>query len=120
MANRRHSRVAAQIQSEIANLILRDIADPQVQGISITEVELTGDLQQATVYYHPGLGVQKEIDKGIARALPFFRRNLARNLSMRQVPELRFAVDTHTEKLNHILGLLDDVASGKPNAGEAV
>jgi len=118
MANRRHNRVAAQIQSEIAGLILRDIADPQVQGISITEVELTGDLKNATVYYHPGFGGNlKEIEKGIARALPFFRRSLARALSMRQVPELRFEVDTHTEKLNHILGLLDEVSAGKP-AGE--
>jgi ribosome-binding factor A len=111
MANvRRNNRVASLIQAELARLIVREIADPQVQGISITDVEITADLKLAKIYFHPGFGNEKEIDRGIQRALPFFRRTLARNLNLRQVPELRFERDTHTENLNRILGLLDEVA----------
>ncbi len=116
---RRNNRVASLIQSEIARLLVEDIADPQVRGITITEVELSSDLKHAKVFFHPGFGDIKEIGKGIVRALPFFRRVIGRNLSLRQVPELVFEVDTHTDELNNILGLLERVGSADPSSGAA-
>jgi ribosome-binding factor A len=120
MANiRRNNRVASLIQSEIARLLVREIADPQLQGISITEVTISKDMMSAKVFFHPGMGNLKEIEKGIQRALPFFRRTLARNLNLRQVPELTFEQDTHTDELNRILGLLEKVAGNDPDSGAA-
>ncbi len=116
---RRNNRVASLIQAEIARLIVGEIADPQLQGITITDVVLSSDLKYAKVFFHPGFGDAKEIEKGILRALPFFRRAIGRNLSLRQVPELKFEVDTHTDGLNAILGLLEKVAVD-PATGAAV
>lgn len=47
----RIERVETQIQREIDDIILKDVNDPRVQGVTITGVKLTGDLQQATVYF---------------------------------------------------------------------
>jgi ribosome-binding factor A len=113
---RRNNRVASMIQSEIGRILVREIADPQVQGISVTEVKVAADLSSATIYYHPGFSErpgpehEKQIERGLQRALPFFRRSLGRSLNLRLVPELIFERDTHTENLTRLLGLIADVS----------
>ena len=51
MANFRHGRVKQEILREVNRILMREIKDPRVEGVTITDVELTGDLQQATIYY---------------------------------------------------------------------
>ena len=50
MANYRVGRVAQEILKEVNDIIRNNVRDPRVQGITITDVELTGDLQQAKIY----------------------------------------------------------------------
>ena len=47
----RVDRLAGEIQREVDDILLKRVRDPRVQGITITGVDVTGDLQQATIYY---------------------------------------------------------------------
>ena len=53
MPNRQYrvDRLAQQIQREVDDILLKRVRDPRVQGVTITGVDVTGDLQQATIYY---------------------------------------------------------------------
>ncbi|KFN91774.1 ribosome-binding factor A [Tetragenococcus muriaticus PMC-11-5] len=51
MANYRDRRVAQEILKEVTQVLQKKIRDPRVQGVTITDVDVTGDLQQATIYY---------------------------------------------------------------------
>ena len=52
----RSDRVAVEIQREINDILRNKVRDPRVQDVNITDVQLTGDLSQATVYYSLLLG----------------------------------------------------------------
>ena len=47
----RIGRVETQIQREVDDILLKDVNDPRVKGVTITGVKLTGDLQHATIFY---------------------------------------------------------------------
>ena len=47
----RVDRLAQEIQREVDDILLKRVRDPRVQGVTITGVDVTGDLQQATIYY---------------------------------------------------------------------
>jgi len=53
MANFRVGRVSQEILREVNDILSKKVRDPRVQEITITEVEVTGDLQIATIYYTP-------------------------------------------------------------------
>ena len=53
MPNKRYrpERLAQEIQREVDDILLKRVRDPRVQDITVTGVDVTGDLQQATIYY---------------------------------------------------------------------
>ncbi|MDN6543583.1 MAG: 30S ribosome-binding factor RbfA, partial [Lentilactobacillus parabuchneri] len=51
MAQYRVGRLEQEIQKEVNDILLKRVRDPRVQGVTLTGVEVTGDLQQATIYY---------------------------------------------------------------------
>ena len=51
MAQYRVGRLEQEIQKEVNDILLKRVRDPRVQGVTITGVDVTGDLQQATIYY---------------------------------------------------------------------
>lgn len=116
--SRRTERVNSLIRSELASLLLRDISDPALREITITDVALSSDLKQARVFYSRGHVQSAEVKpadvrKGFKRAVPFLKRHLAKTLSLRSVPELAFEEDTHTEELNRVMDLLENVKEEK-------
>jgi ribosome-binding factor A len=51
MANYRDRRVAQEILKEVNQILRKKVRDPRVQDVTITDVRVTGDLQQATIFY---------------------------------------------------------------------
>ncbi len=51
MAHYRVGRLEQEIQKEVNDILLKRVRDPRVEGVTLTGVEVTGDLQQATIYY---------------------------------------------------------------------
>ena len=98
MSNRnfqRTSRVSAQLRKLIAELVDREVKDPRVDGVTITDVEVTGDLREARVYFsHPGDEDQDQtVLTGLSRASGFIRREMGRRIQMRVTPSIEFRID---------------------------
>ncbi|MGY3814265.1 30S ribosome-binding factor RbfA [Globicatella sulfidifaciens] len=112
MANFRHGRVKQEILREVNRLLMREIKDPRVEGVTITDVELTGDLQQATIYYSTlsdkASARQKE-QAGLEAVTGKVRSELGKAIKLYKVPELKFERDTSVDYGNRIDALLDKI-----------
>ena len=98
MPNKRYrvDRLAEQIQREVDDILLKRVRDPRVQDITITGVDVTGDLQQATIYY--SLLSDKASDgekaqQGLDKAKGLIRSELGSRLNIFKTPELTFKRD---------------------------
>ncbi len=74
------------------------INDPRLEGVTITHVKLTADLQLASVYFRAYEPEKTEtMIKGLESCKGFLRKQLASGLDIRRVPELRFFYDESVE-----------------------
>ncbi len=107
----RPERVADQIRSELGDLLAREVHDPGLGFVTITRVQLTGDLQQARVFYTV-LGDEKgrrQSDRTLHRALPFLRRQIGARLRLKRVPELQFIYDESIAGQDRIEQLINEL-----------
>ena len=112
MSFRRADKVADLIKVEVSDILLRQINDPQVQGITVTGVRVTDDLRQARIFF-VRMGENacgEETIKGLDRATGFLRRELGKRLRLRHVPELRFIFDesfAYGDRINRLLAEIE-------------
>ncbi len=133
----RVQRVADQIQRELATLIQMEINDPRVGMVSVTSVDVSKDLAYANVYVtvlnsltddedvnastlaDPGKLDALEIEQNITalnKASGFLRSLLAKRLTIRTVPKLKFHYDASVERGQHLSNLIDNaIAADKDN-----
>ncbi len=114
--SRRTQRVASMIRAELAKILLEEIADPALSVLQVNEVELSKDLKHARVFFSLGDTKlkAKDIQRGLSRAMPFFRRKLGDNLDLRYVPSLEFEEDTHNDSVDRVFTLLHEVQKETP------
>lgn len=99
----RPKRVAEAIKNELSILLLREVSDPRLVGVSVSRVDVTADLKQAKVYFIVPVGMDKgPASKGMQRAKGFFRSHLAKVLNMRYTPELLFYFDALNDEVQRI------------------
>jgi ribosome-binding factor A len=108
--SQRRRRVAEELRHVMAQ-ILRDGAyrDPVLReaSVTVTEVRLSPDLRNATVYVMPLAGAKvAEILAALGRSAPFLRGLVARDLALRHVPNLIFALDETFDQADRISALL--------------
>jgi ribosome-binding factor A len=115
---RRTERLNHLIQVEISDLLRKHINDPRLNGlISITGVDISSDLKNATVLIST-IGDNQDRDeilKGFQSASGFLRRELAHRLDIRVTPELNFEFDDSIEKGVELISLIDRVAADDRN-----
>lgn len=113
--NLRPTRIAEQMKKELSDIISRKIKDPRVGFVTVTDVELTGDLQQATVYISV-LGdevAKEETLKGLNKAKGFIRSEIGQRIRLRKTPELIFEFDESLEYGNRIESLINELHKEK-------
>ena len=108
---KRLARLNEQLKREISELVHRKVRDPRVGPVTITNVEVAGDLSSARVYVraqntNDGLG---ESLVGLEAAAAFLRGERGRVLHLRRVPELRFQKDHSLDQARRIEEILADV-----------
>ncbi|MBI5588021.1 MAG: 30S ribosome-binding factor RbfA [Deltaproteobacteria bacterium] len=115
MTFKRSDRVADLIKEEIASMILYGgIKDPRIGFVTITHVEMTPDLKEARVYFSQ-IGGEKEREKsrdGLNHASGYIRRNLARSLSLRHIPQIFFVFDDSLEYAERIEKAIKEIKEG--------
>ena len=108
--SQRQLRVGEEIRHSLAWILERDeIHDPGLAGIvvTITEVRISPDLRNATVFIMPLGGVDLSgVLKAMNRAAPFFRRMLGRKIKLRRLPNINFEADYTFREVAHIENLL--------------
>jgi len=97
-------RIAERIRKELSELLIKEISDPRLQGISITDVEVDRELAYATIYYSSieGSSRVEEIQAGLEHAQGFLRSELAQRIELRAFPRLRFRFDPTFERAENI------------------
>ncbi|MBG9982696.1 30S ribosome-binding factor RbfA [Aerococcaceae bacterium DSM 111020] len=112
MANYRVPRVRQEILKEINLILMREIKDPRVEGVTITDVELTGDLQHATIYYSTmddKAGARQKTQDGLDASTGKIRSLLGQKLSIYTTPEIKFERDPSVDYGNRIEEILNEI-----------
>jgi len=116
---RRIERLNNLLRHEISELLQRQVKDPRLGNfVTVTEVSISPDLRYARIFVsHMGSEEEKWQTLSIlASASGFFRRELAKRLRLRRIPELSFQWDDSIERGAHLLELIDQVtADSTPN-----
>jgi ribosome-binding factor A len=89
----RSRRVGQQVQRALSELIRRDVRDPRLGMVTLTEVRMSSDLSYAKVYYSVLGADPKEAQEVLEAAADMLRGPLGRSLGIRHSPELRFVPD---------------------------
>jgi ribosome-binding factor A len=108
---RRTEQVGDLIKEELSHLLEREVKDPQVGFVTLTDVEVAADLHNARVYFSV-LGDEAAMQASLAaleRAKGFLRHELSQRLTIRYVPELHFVLDRSIERGQRISSLLRQV-----------
>ena len=104
-------RVSELVRRQVSHFILRELADAGLGILSVTAVDMSRDLQQATVYLS-SLAQGSDIENILAvleENVPAVRRDLARSLHLRRVPHLTFRYDESVERGRRLTKMIDDL-----------
>ena len=108
----RIERVNNLIRQEICELLQRQVKDPRLGNfVTITEVSTSADLRHARIFVSciGNEAEKKEILSILAGASGFFRKELAKRIRLRCIPELSFRWDDSIERGAHLQKLIDEV-----------
>ncbi len=108
----KQDRVAERVKIILSELLLREVSDPRLQHITVTDVRLDPELMFADVYVN-ALGDEDrhaDVMRGLERAQGFLRREVGKRVRLRSAPELHFHWDAtlaRSERLNRLISSLD-------------
>lgn len=100
----RAQRIADRIREDLSEMLVREVSDPRLMGVSVTDVTVDRELSVANVYVSAVEGTERmeEILDGMQHASGFLRSELARRIDLRTFPQLRFHWDPTPEHADHM------------------
>ena len=100
----RLQRIADRIRLELSEMLIREINDPRLKQIYVTDVKIDRELAYADVYVSAieGVSRSKDVLAGLESASGFIRRTLASRVELRAFPRLRFHWDMTPENADRI------------------
>lgn len=109
----RVQRIAERIREELSEMLLQEVSDPRIVGISVTDVRVDRELAYANIYVSALEGSErsKEILEGLRHARGYLRSELAHRLDLRTFPFLRFHWDPtyeQAEKIDRLIASLHE------------
>jgi ribosome-binding factor A len=113
MPNQRQMRVARRLQEEISRILLREIDDPLVRMVTLTDVDVSPDLKHARVWFSvvgEGEDDPEQVLKGLRRARKFIQGRLADEGELRYVPMLDFRFDATAQRAQRVEAILRQLA----------
>jgi ribosome-binding factor A len=112
--SRRVSRVSSLIKREVSQMLLNDIKDDRVGAgmVSVTEVEVSGDLQHAKIFVsiYGTPEAKAATMEGLQSSTSFVRRELSQRMRLRRTPELIFLEDDSLERGYYMSNLLNKIS----------
>jgi len=93
----------------MSELVSREVKDPRVGSVTITEVKIAADMGSAKIFFTPfaSKNSPQEVHEGLTRASGFLRGEIGRRLALRHAPKLEFEYDDSFEKAAKLTELID-------------
>ena len=112
----RKGRVSQSLQEEIATIIQYELKDPGLGFVTITKLELSGDMSYAKVGFSClGNDAERErTQEALNRAAGFIRGQIKRRLRLKVIPEITFRFDHSVEQAIDMAARLDQLKDGNP------
>ena len=113
--SQRTDRVDELLRQEIGVLLAKELADPRIGFVTITDVETAPDLRHAKVWVSVigGKADQKETLRALQHSMGFIRHELGRTLRIKRIPALHVHLDDTAERGTRVLHLLQELEEGK-------
>lgn len=113
----RLQRIADRIRLELSEMLIKELNDPRLHQIYLTDVKVDRELAYADVYVSAieGVSRSKDVLAGLESASGFIRRTLASRVELRAFPRLRFHWDVTPENADHIEKLLAELREKSAN-----
>ena len=111
MQYKRAERVSDQIKREVSEIIQRQVKDPLIGFITITDAEATDDLKSAKIFYSV-LGDEKskkDTKLALERAKDFIQQELGKRIRIRHLPLITFKYDKSIEYGARIEELIKEI-----------
>ena len=110
----RTDRIDQLLRQEIGEILARDVQDPRIGFVTITDVETAPDLSTARVWVSViGQPAEREQTlKALQRAMPFVRHELGGRVRLRRIPELHLREDDTAQRGTRVLRLLAELEAG--------
>ncbi len=117
----RIERIADRIRQELSEMMIREVQDPRLSGIFITDVKVDRELAYADIYVSAVEGHERaeEALQGLESASGFLRHAVAERVDLRTFPRFRFRWDPTPERADHIERLLASLKEEEPQDQEA-
>ncbi|WP_296956264.1 30S ribosome-binding factor RbfA [uncultured Dialister sp.] len=111
MSELRVRKVQEFIKQEVSNMLLNELKDPRIGFVTVTGVEVTGDLREAKIFVSlfGDEKMKKASLEGLNKAKGFIRKELGQRLKIYYTPELFFEEDKSLDYGMHIDGLLKKI-----------
>jgi ribosome-binding factor A len=107
----KQERMSGRIRDILSVLLMREVSDPRLEGVTVTSVKLDPELMFATVMVNAlgDEGRRDEIMAALKRAKGFLRREVASRVRLRNAPELLFRWDEGLERAERVNRIFDDL-----------
>jgi ribosome-binding factor A len=111
----RLQRIADRVKQELSEILIREVNDPRLQQIFVTDVNIDRELVFANIYVSAIEGASRsaEVLAGLESASGFLRRELSARVEVRAFPRLRFHWDPTPENADHIEKILAELRNKK-------
>src|SRR5262245_5893512 len=118
----KQDRMADRVRQILSELLLREVSDPRLSGVTITEVKIDPELMFADVYVNAlaDESRQKDVLAGLNRATGFLRREVGKRVRLRNTPELHFHWDATLERGERMNQLLASLHIPPPDPNDMV
>ena len=111
MSSRRTLKAASAIREVVSLAILTELRDPRVKNVTVTFVEISGDMRHAKIHVSI-MGTPKEIElcmHGLRRSAGFLQKRVSDRVDTRYTPRLQFVLDEGIKRSFKVAEILDDV-----------
>ncbi|MFW6269707.1 MAG: 30S ribosome-binding factor RbfA [Bacillota bacterium] len=110
-SDKRVRRLGELLKEEISKIIRQEVKDPRIGFVSITDVEVSGDLRHAKVYVsvYGNDKEKKDTMEGLKKANGFIRKLVGERITTYHTPEIIFRYDDSIEHGVYISKLIDEV-----------
>ena len=111
MSSRRVQKVAEAVREVVSMAILADLQDPRIRDVTVTYVEMSGDLRSAKVHVSVmGDETKQQLSlRGLQSAAGFLQSKIAARIDTRYTPRIKFVLDQGVKRSIEISRILDEV-----------